>query len=137
MVSHDTYGWHLLLHRYPKVPKVLGVWELLDGEIKEKIRCFASDSSLVTWTRSAEQDMASTRGMTRAAVLDGMIDHLSCGYAVYADLMENGDTAYILDCFVGGHRRYVKLKFVLWPDGERMHVFSAHAHRKGGKRWNT
>jgi hypothetical protein len=105
------------------------VWEVNDPAIREKIARFACTPELVTWSQSAERDMASTAEMTKGAVLDALVDHLSCGYVVHADYMRNGDVAYIFQCFVGRYQRYVKLKFWTPVDKERMHVFSAHPNR--------
>ena len=110
------------------------MWELIDARVREKIARFASDPTQVTWSGSAERDMGSTPGMTKAGVLEGIMDQLSSGYVVHADYMKNGDVAYIFDCFVGDYRRYVKVKFWMIEDQERVHVFSAHSHRRGGRR---
>lgn len=105
------------------------MWELDDCEVKNKIGAFARRPAIVTWSGQAERDMAATRGVTKLGVLEGLIEHLSCGYAVNADYMKNGDLAYIFDCFVGPRRLYVKVKFISLGSGERMHVFSAHVNR--------
>ncbi len=110
------------------------MWELTDARVKEKIAQFAANPSLVTWSGKAERDIASTAGMTKAGVLEAILDHLACGYVVHAAYMKNGDLAYIFDCFVTAHRRYIKVKFWMMAAEERMHVFSAHAHRKRGRR---
>ena len=105
------------------------MWEMQDPEFRRKIAYFASDPHLVTWSRSAESDMASTAGMTKGAVLEAIIDHIACGYVIHADYMKNGDLAHIFNSFVGRHRRYIKVKFWILGNEERMHVFSAHADR--------
>jgi len=105
------------------------VWELEDRETKEKIAHCAKKPIDVKWSRQAERDMGNTSGVTKRGVLDGLLDHLSCGYVVEADFMENGDLAYIFRCFVGHERLYVKLKFIQLGQEERMYVFSAHEDR--------
>jgi hypothetical protein len=102
------------------------VWQMDDPEVKEKIAHFASLPELVVWSRKAERDIAGIAGITSAGVLEGILDHIACGYAVEADHMENGDLAYIFHCFVGPGRLYVKVKFIALGTGERMRVFSAH-----------
>lgn len=105
------------------------MWELEDREVKEKIARFARRPDLVVWSRSAERDIASTQGVTRLGVLDGIVDHFECGYKVYSDHMKNGDLAHILHCFVDPGRLYVKLKFVIFGLEERMYIFAAHKDR--------
>ena len=105
------------------------MWDLGDAEVKDKIGSFAGTPHRVTWSRTAERDIASSGGMTKAGVLEGILDHLSCDYVVHVDLMQNGDTAYIFNCFVERNRRYVKVKFWMFGDEERMHIMSAHPNR--------
>jgi len=105
------------------------VWEMQDPEVRQKIAHFASSPHLVTWSRSAERDMASVAGMTKGAVLEAIVDHITCGYIFHAEYMKNGDLAHIFNCFVGRHRRYIKVKFWILANEERMHVFSAHPER--------
>ena len=105
------------------------VWELDDAGVKQRIADFASRPRLVTWSATAERDMASIPGMTKAGVLEALLEHLACGYVVHADYMRNGDLAYIFNCFVGRRRRYIKLKFWGVAGQERMYVFSAHPNR--------
>jgi len=107
------------------------VWEITDPAIKRTIKGFAERSHLVRWSGYAERDIASTRGVTKQAVLDGILEHLACDYSVHADHMSNGDLAYIFHCFVVLGRLYVKLKFItLVPDAEEvMNIFSAHKDR--------
>jgi hypothetical protein len=102
------------------------VWELDDAAVKQRMVYFASRAHLVTWSGTAERDIASTCRMSKAGVLEALLEHLACGYVVHADYMRNGDLAYIFICFVGSHRRYIKLKFWVLDDQERMHIFSAH-----------
>jgi hypothetical protein len=105
------------------------VWELDDPEVKEKIAYFARRPDLVVWSRSAERDIANTPGVTHTGVLDGILDHLECGYRVDAGHMKNGDLAFILHCFVGPGCLYVKVKFIFLGSEERMRVFAAHENR--------
>jgi hypothetical protein len=105
------------------------VWLLNDPVVKQKIAQFARRPELVAWSGSAERDIANTRGVTKAGVLEGILDHLSCDFAINADHMDNGDLALILDCFVGPGRLYVKVKFIALGAEERMFVFSAHKDR--------
>lgn len=105
------------------------MWELTDAEIKEKIASFARAPHLVTWSGSAERDVASIPGATTASVLEAILDHLKCCYPVFADYMRNGDLAYIFRCFVGSRRLYIKVKFVFLGGQESMRVFSAHLDR--------
>ena len=105
------------------------MWDLDDHQVKEKIAHLARRPDLVVWSRSAERDIAGIAGVTHAGVLDGVLDHLDCGYKVEADYMENGDLAYIFHCFVGPGRLYVKVKFIVLGVEERMNVFSAHLDR--------
>jgi hypothetical protein len=105
------------------------VWEVIDGAVKEKISRFAERPDLVIWTHSAERDIANTADVTKQGVLDGLAEHLCYGYKVEADYMQNGDLAYIFNCFIGLGRLYVKVKFVLLGAEERMCVFSAHPNR--------
>lgn len=76
-----------------------------------------------------DRDIASTPGVTHIGVLEGILDHLECGYKVEADHMDSGEIAYIFHCFVGPGRLYVKVKFVTWGFEERMRVFAAHKNR--------
>jgi hypothetical protein len=105
------------------------VWELDDPQVKGKIQRFARDPELVYWSGTAERDLAGTSGATKAGVLDGILDHISCGFPIMADYMKNGDLAFIFDCFVGIGRLYVKVKMITVGTEERMFVFSAHKHK--------
>jgi hypothetical protein len=105
------------------------VWDIIDPDVKRAIERFASRAELVHWSGSAERDIANTRGVTKAGVLEGILDHLSCGYAFHGDFMANGDLAYIFQCFVGPGRLYVKVKFIASSAEEVMYVFSAHKDR--------
>ncbi len=105
------------------------MWELNDQEVKGKIALWAKDAGRVAWSQTAERDIASTAGVTKQGVLEGLLDHLACGYVVEADHMKNQDLAYIFHCFVGAGRLYVKLKFIQLGAEERMFVFSAHVER--------
>ena len=121
----------LLLVRYDtwrSDGELTNVWEAKLDEISN-IRASASTPARVTWSKSAERDIASNVGTTKAGVLEGLLDHLESGYVVFCHHMDNGDVAFIFNCFVGPRRLYVKLKFIQWTDGERMHVFSAHPNR--------
>lgn len=105
------------------------MWEMDDDQVKAKICDFAKRPAAVLWSGRAERDIANTRGVTKQGIFDGIIEHLSCGYAVQADYMDNGDVAYIFHCYVGPGRLYVKLKFVFIESEERMNIFSAHLNR--------
>lgn len=105
------------------------MWELNDPEIRDKIANFAKARELVVWSLSAERDIGKLAGITHLAILEGLVDHIVCGYSIEADYMRNGDLAYIFRCFVGRGRLYVKLKFVQIGADERMHIFSAHPDR--------
>jgi hypothetical protein len=105
------------------------VWEIQDPEVRRRIERFARRADLVRWAGSAERDIANTRGVTKAGVLEGILDHLSCGFPFHGDHMKNGDLAYIFDCFVGPGRLYVKVKFIFLSAEELMSVFSAHKDR--------
>lgn len=105
------------------------MWELIDTEVKNKIASFAANPELISWSGSAQRDMASVAGATAVGVLEALVDHLACGFVVYADHMKNGDLAYIVICYLGARRFYVKAKFVILDDEERMHIFSAHLDR--------
>ena len=105
------------------------MWELNDCGVKDKIASYARSPEVVAWSRSAERDIGSTAGATKFGVLEAVLDHLSCGYVVYADHMTNGDEAFIVRCFLGRNRFYVKVKFIVLGSQERMYVFSAHRDR--------
>lgn len=105
------------------------MWEVQDAAEKDKVAAFARQSGLVTVSGRAERDLGQAQGISKAGILEAIVDHISCGYVVYGDQMRNGDLAYIFKCFVGRHRWYIKLKFTDFGQGERMHVFSAHADR--------
>jgi hypothetical protein len=105
------------------------VWELNDPEVKRKIERFARQAEFVRWSGSAQCDIANTSGATSAGVLAGILDHLSCDFPVFADHMKNGDVAFILHCFVGPGRLYVKTKLITLGAEELMLVFSAHKNR--------
>jgi hypothetical protein len=105
------------------------VWEENDPEVRKKIAWFAEKPELVVWSGSAERDIANTRGVTKAGVLEGILDHCSCGFIINGDHMKNGDTAFILDCFVGLGHLYVKVKFIVLDAEECMKVFAAHQHK--------
>ena len=105
------------------------MWELDDVEVKEKIVAFASNPEVVTWSGTADREIGSVPGATRLAVLEGILDHLACGYIVHGDFMKNGDLAYIFECFAAERFFYVKVKFVGVGTEERMRIFSAHLNR--------
>jgi len=105
------------------------VWELDDLGLKLKIADFACKPDLVKWSQTAERDIACDSEMTRIGVLEAVIDHIGNGYVINCDFMKNGDLAYILNCFVGRHRRYIKLRFAMFGDIEHMYIFSAHPNR--------
>ena len=77
-------------------------------------RSARKDAVRVAWSRQAEREMGNAAGVTKQGVLEGLVEHLSCGYVVEADHMQNGDLAYIFRCFVGAGRLCVKVKFVRW-----------------------
>ena len=106
------------------------MWVLEDAAVKAKLLAFASCPSLVTWTRRAERDMGCTPGLTKRGVLDGLFEHITCNRVVHEDVLQNGDEAFIFDCYVGRRSRYVKVKFITLGDAERMHVISAHDHER-------
>jgi hypothetical protein len=110
-------------------PWVTNVWDVDDPTVKKKIGLFAGTPDAVTWSGSAERDIASTARASRLGILEAIVDHLQCGYVVQGEHMRNGDLAFILRCFLGSRRFYVKLKFVEIDGTERMHVFSAHLDR--------
>ena len=105
------------------------MWELNDPAVKEKLLYFARRPHLVTWSRSAEQAIASAARLTSLGVLEAIIDHLNCGYTVECDHMRNGDLAYIFRCYVGRKEFYVKAKFVEFVGEESLRIFSAHPDR--------
>jgi hypothetical protein len=105
------------------------VWDIDEPAVNEKIAFFAGNSKAVTWSGTAERDIASTSRATKTGVLEAITDHLRCGYVLHGEYMKNGDLAYIMRCFLGPRRFYVKLKFVQLGDEERMHIFSAHPDR--------
>jgi hypothetical protein len=98
-----------------------------DAAIIQKIREFASDPGKVTWSRTAEQDIADTQDMSKSGVLAALLDHVCQTKLIQTDKMRNGDTAYIARrCLIGRFERYVKVKFWALRDEEKMHVFAAH-----------
>ena len=105
------------------------VWELIDTTDRNKIASFAANRELITWSGTAQRDIASVAGATAVGVLEALVDHLACGFIIHDDHMKNGDLAYIVSCYVGSRRFYVKAKFIFLGGQERMHIFSAHLDR--------
>jgi hypothetical protein len=81
-------------------------------------------------TRTATTDLGIIP-TTKAEVLEGLMEHIGAGFRVFAAVMDNGDTAYVVpECKVGENNLYVKVKFFQKQEIESMLVISAHPPRR-------
>jgi hypothetical protein len=101
-----------------------------DKAIKAKICWYCDVPKLVQITRTALDDIGLIP-VTKEAILEAVKVHISAGWRVFTDRMDNGDFAYIInECSVEATVLYVKVKFFQLNKGERMLIISAHPPRR-------